>query len=289
MRDFCVIGGGIVGLSTAMRLLTAFPGSSLVVLEKETSLAAHQTGRNSGVIHSGIYYAPGSLKARLCREGLDQTKTFCLANAVPFETCGKHLVATNTAELERMNRLAERALANGVAIERIDGAELKRREPNVTGIGTIFVPDTAIVSYRAVCAAMAAHIRAMGGEIELGVRVDAIREDADAITVSGDCRVWRARQMVACAGLQADRIARLGGLKPDFRILPFRGEYFRLPAKHNDIVSSLIYPIPDPALPFLGVHLTRMIDGGVTVGPNAVLAFSREGYGKLSVQITPPT
>jgi L-2-hydroxyglutarate oxidase len=283
--DFCVIGGGIVGLATAMKLLELNPGATLLLLEKERELAMHQTGHNSGVIHSGIYYAPGSLKADLCKRGERATKEFCTAHGIPFVTCGKTLVATTALELERMEALVGRAAENGIEVERLDADALRRREPNIAGLGALFVPATAIVDYRQVCAAMGGIIRSAGGEIELGARVTGISESADDVTISAGDRTWRAGRLVACAGLQSDRIARLAGLDVTHQIVPFRGEYFRLPEAKSGIIRSLIYPIPDPDLPFLGIHLTRMIDGGVTVGPNAVLGLAREGYPKLALNV----
>ncbi|MEO8560888.1 MAG: L-2-hydroxyglutarate oxidase [bacterium] len=283
--NFCVIGGGIVGLATAMKLLELNPGATLVLLEKERELAMHQTGHNSGVIHSGIYYAPGSLKADLCRRGERATKEFCTTHGIPFVTCGKTLVATTPLELERMEALVGRAAENGIEVERLDAAALGRREPNITGLGALFVPATAIVDYRQVCAAMGRVIRAAGGEIVLGAQVTAIEETADVVTITSGGRTWSAERLVACAGLQSDRIAALAGLPVTHQIVPFRGEYYRLPQKRNGLIASLIYPIPDPDLPFLGIHLTRMIDGGVTVGPNAVLGLAREGYPKLAVNV----
>ena len=283
--DYCVIGGGIVGLATAMKLLEMRPGSSLLLLEKEQALGRHQTGHNSGVIHAGIYYAPGSLKAELCRRGALATKEFCAAHGIPHETCGKMLVATNAIEMKRMEALYERALVNKIDVERIDGAELKRREPNISGLAGLFVKTTGIVDYRLVSEAMGKVVRAAGGQIELGVKVDAIRETAGEVAIGAGERRWSAKQLIACAGLQCDRVARLAGLRIAHQIVPFRGEYYQLPATKKDIVHSLIYPIPDPDLPFLGVHLTRMIDGTVTVGPNAVLGFAREGYSKFSFSL----
>jgi (S)-2-hydroxyglutarate dehydrogenase len=283
--DFCVVGGGIVGLATAMALLERHPGARLVLLEKENALATHQTGHNSGVIHSGIYYAPGSLKADLCKRGERATKEFCTAHGIPFVTCGKTLVATNALELERLEALVGRARENGIEAEHLDDVELRRREPNITGLGALFVPATAIVDYRAVCAAMARVIRDAGAEIELGAEVSAIRESAHDVVVDAGSQRWTAGRLVACAGLQSDRLARLAGLPVTHQIVPFRGEYYRLPSEKNDIIRSLIYPVPDPDLPFLGIHLTRMIDGSVTVGPNAVLGLSREGYPKLAVNV----
>jgi (S)-2-hydroxyglutarate dehydrogenase len=278
--DVGVIGGGIVALATAVSMLEMFPGSSVVVLEKEDGVGRHQTGHNSGVIHAGIYYAPGSLKARLCREGAEATKAFCTENGIPFETPGKLLVATTALELERMHDLEERAGVNGIACERLSAAELVEREPKVVGLGALFVPSTGIVDYRLVCEALRQRVLRLGGEVELGARVDHISETPSSVEVRAGERSWVVRQADACAGLQADRVARLAGLDPEFRIVPFRGEYYQLPVSQNDIVHSLIYPIPDPELPFLGIHLTRMINGRVTVGPNAVLGLSREGYRK---------
>ncbi|MFQ6575546.1 L-2-hydroxyglutarate oxidase [Pseudomonas sp. UM16] len=281
--DYCIIGGGIVGLATAMALLERQPGASLLILEKETSLARHQTGHNSGVIHAGIYYAPGSLKADLCKRGAEATKAFCSEHKIKFDVCGKLLVASTPLEVQRMHALYERSQQNGLKVERLDAAELQRREPNIVGLGGLFLDATGIVDYKQVCQAMARVIQAAGGEVQLSTSVRAIVESGDDVTISSDDKVWRARQLVACAGLQSDRLAALAGVKIDHQIIPFRGEYFRLPASKNDIVNHLIYPIPDPELPFLGVHLTRMIDGSVTVGPNAVLGLGRENYKKFSV------
>ncbi|QXH55218.1 L-2-hydroxyglutarate oxidase [Pseudomonas maumuensis] len=281
--DYCIIGGGIVGLATAMALLTRRPGASLLILEKEASLGRHQTGHNSGVIHAGIYYAPGSLKADLCKRGAQATKDFCTEHGIAFEVCGKLLVASNDLEVQRMQALYERSQQNGLKVERLDASALREREPNIVGKGALFLDATGIVDYQQVCDAMAKVIRQAGGEVRLSTAVRAIQEHADHVAVSADGNTWRARQLVACAGLQSDRLARLAGVRIDHQIIPFRGEYYRLPASKNQIVNHLIYPIPDPELPFLGVHLTRMIDGSVTVGPNAVLGFGRENYRKFSV------
>ncbi|MFK3797169.1 L-2-hydroxyglutarate oxidase [Pseudomonas sp. NPDC088444] len=283
--DYCVIGGGIVGLATAMQLLKERPGSSLALIEKEQELAVHQTGHNSGVIHAGVYYAPGSLKSTLCKKGAQATKEFCEANGIRFETCGKVLVATNAVELERLGALEQRARQNGLEVERLDAATLREREPNIVGKGGLFVPSTGIVDYRQVCHGMAQAIKAAGGEIWLGQTVKEIRESSRDVHVSSEGNSWTASKLVVCAGLQSDRIARLAGLEINHQIVPFRGEYFRLPPSKNRIVNHLIYPVPDPDLPFLGIHLTRMADGGVTVGPNAVLGFAREGYKKFSVDV----
>lgn len=284
--DYCVIGGGIVGLATAMRLLETRPGSSLVVLEKENRLAKHQTGHNSGVIHAGIYYPPGSLKAELCRKGSVATKTFCAENGIRFDVCGKLLVATSAAEVLRMEALYERSRQNGIEVARVGAEELKEREPNVRGQGALLVPSTGIVDYSEICRAMGCRIEALGGEIHLSTRVSGIRETAAAVDIDCEGKSWRAKKLIVCGGLQSDRLAMSAGLSIDHRIIPFRGEYYRLPPEKSAIVRHLIYPIPDPALPFLGIHLTRMIDGGVTVGPNAVIGFAREGYPRLSVDLS---
>ncbi|WP_329414941.1 L-2-hydroxyglutarate oxidase [Nocardia vinacea] len=282
MYDFCVIGGGIVGVATAHRILRRHPGASLVLVDKAEALATHQTGHNSGVIHSGIYYPPDSLKARLCRKGAAWTKEFAAAHGIPFEVCGKLLVATNAAEYRRMLALHERSVSNEVDVELVDTAELTRREPHVTGVGALFVPATGIIDFTRVTNALAEEVRAAGGEIVLNAEVTALTETADAVTAASPAGSWTARTLVVCAGLQADRMAALAGLQTDFRIVPFRGEYYQLPPSRSGLVRTLIYPIPDPNLPFLGVHLSPMIDGTLTVGPNAVLGLAREGYRKSS-------
>ncbi|MEC3914210.1 L-2-hydroxyglutarate oxidase [Nocardia sp. CDC160] len=283
--DYCVIGGGIVGVATAHRILERHPGASLLLVEKAERLGLHQTGHNSGVIHSGIYYEPGSLKARLCVRGAELTKEFAAAHDIPFRVCGKLLVATDAAEHARMLALYERSVTNGVEVELLDAAELVRREPRITGVGALFVPSTGIIDYGRVTRALAAEVRAAGGEVVLGAEITAIVETDSAITISGPAGSWQARRMVVCAGLQADRLARLARLAVDLRIVPFRGEYYTLPPERNDLVHTLIYPIPDPELPFLGVHLSPTIDGELTVGPNAVLGLAREGYRKGSVNL----
>ncbi|GAA5104206.1 L-2-hydroxyglutarate oxidase [Nocardia iowensis] len=280
--DFCVIGGGIVGVATAHRILHRHPGASLVLLEKAAALATHQTGHNSGVIHSGIYYPPDSLKARLCRRGARWTKEFAAAHGIPFQVCGKLLVATDAAEQRRMLALHERSVTNGVAVELIDAAELRRREPRVTGVGALFVPDTGIVDYTRITSALADEVRAAGGQLVFGAEITSLTETDAAVTAAGPAGAWTASTLVVCGGLQADRLARMAGLRNDFRIVPFRGEYYQLPPERAGLVRTLIYPIPDPALPFLGVHLSPTIDGALTVGPNAVLGLAREGYRKGS-------
>jgi L-2-hydroxyglutarate oxidase len=285
MYDYIVIGAGIVGVSTAWQLQRTFPGCSVVVLEKESRPACHQTGRNSGVIHAGVYYTPGSLKARFCKEGNVATKQYCRDHGIRYDECGKLLVATNEKELARMGDLVKRCAENEIYIEELTAQQLKQCEPNITGVGGILVPSTGIVSYREITEKMAALVVDGGGEVRYNGAVVAIEEQADSITVTTGTDRVSGRFLVACAGVMADRVVTMLGIAPDFRIIPFRGDYFLLGAEHNRIVNHLIYPIPDPELPFLGVHLTRMIDGTVTVGPNAVLAFKREGYNRLDFSL----
>ena len=285
MHDFIVIGGGILGLATARELQQRYPGKRVLVLEKEAGPARHQTGHNSGVIHAGVYYKPGSLKARFCKEGNVATKTFCREHGIPFDECGKLLVATNAIELERMQALIGRCAENELPIEVLDAEQLRAREPNIVGVGGIFVPSTGIVSYTRICEKMAEQVVAEGGEVRYNVEIRTIRERADQVELESEQELYIGNFLIACAGLMSDRIVRMLGQTPEFKIIPFRGEYFLLPPQHNRIVNHLIYPIPDPDLPFLGVHLTRMIDGTVTVGPNAVLAFKREGYRKTDFSL----
>lgn len=281
--DYAIIGAGIVGLATAREILRARPGASLVVLDKENEIATHQTGHNSGVVHAGIYYAPGSLKARLCREGAAATKAFCAEHGIPVETCGKLLVATNEIECERLDALYRRSIENNVEVERIGSAELTRREPNIEGRAALFVPSTAIVDYKRIAAMLARTIEEQGGRIELGQRVETIREDTDSVEIESAGRTYRVKALIACAGLQSDRLAEMAGARIDHRIIPFRGEFYTLPKSRAGLIESLIYPVPNPDLPFVGIHLTKTIDGGIIVGPNAVLGLAREGYPKLSV------
>lgn len=285
MYDYLVIGGGIVGASTAMQLGEAYPDARIALIEKEDSLAAHQTGHNSGVIHAGVYYAPGSMKARFCRAGVEATVAFSRRHDIPVVQCGKMIVATEPEELPRMDALKARAEQNGLRIARLGPEELREREPNVRGRGALFVSVTGIADYPAITRAMGDVIAAQGGEVHLGAAVRRIHEDADGVSVETDARSFRTRQLIVCGGLQADRLARMAGLAADFAIVPFRGEYYRLAPRHDRIVNSLIYPVPDPEVPFLGVHLTRMIGGFVTVGPNAVLGLAREGYRKTDVSL----
>lgn len=285
MYDFIVIGGGILGMSTAMQLIKAYPDHKMLVVEKEDALAQHQTGHNSGVIHAGVYYKPGSLKARFCLEGNRATKAFCDEHGIHYEACGKLLVATNDMEMQRMEALWERTRANGLERYWLSADELREREPNITGTGAIFVPSSGIVDFGEVTRAMAREFEHLGGGIQLSSRVTRIDERPHEVVVKTSQGELTTRYLIACSGLMADRIVRMVGKNPGFTICPFRGEYYQLPAQHNRIVSHLIYPIPDPSMPFLGVHLTRMIDGSVTVGPNAVLALKREGYRKSDISL----
>jgi L-2-hydroxyglutarate oxidase len=283
--DVIVIGGGIVGLATAWKIQQRHPGLTITVLEKEPDVATHQTGHNSGVIHSGIYYEPGSLKAILCRRGAEETKQFASTYGIPFRTTGKLLVATSVLEQQRMLALYERAKTNGLDVALIDAAALRRLEPNVRGLGAIEVPVTGIIDYTQMAKTLALQVNSGGGSVITGATVIGIDEATDWVRVETAKGVWQAGRLVACAGLQADRLAALAGIDLDIRIVPFRGEYYQLPTGRAGLVQRLIYPIPDPDLPFLGVHLSPTIDGRVTVGPNAVLGFAREGYRKGSVHL----
>jgi len=281
--DVILVGGGIVGLSTAYRLSERFPTLKLLILEKEPALARHQTGRNSGVIHSGIYYKPGSLKATTCREGKAALEAFCAENGVDFEVCGKTIVALNEAELPALQKIYERGQANGVRCEIIDAAQVKEREPSVNGIKGIQVHETGIVDYVGFCEKIAEILRGRGHQIVLGGKVTGIKETETGVEVETTTGSFTAKYFVNCGGLYSDKIAKLAGLKPKAQIVPFRGEYFQLKPEAEHVCKNLIYPVPDPSFPFLGVHFTRMIHGGVECGPNAVLAFAREGYSKTKV------
>ena len=283
--DYIVVGGGIVGASTALSLITKHPKKQVLLVEKEKSFASHQTGHNSGVIHAGVYYEPGSLKAEFCREGLKETIKFCSLHQIPFHQCGKLLVATNDVELKRMDELYERCKSNDIGAEVLDQNKLNEIEPNVFGIGALLVKSTGIVNYKLITEKMTEQFESLGGEFLLNTKIINLQEDEDRIQVTTPNETFNSRYLVCCAGLMADRIAELLKIKINFQIVPFRGEYFKLPEKHNNLVKHLIYPIPDPSLPFLGVHLTKMIDGSITVGPNAVLGFKREGYSKFNFSI----
>jgi len=284
--DVLIVGGGIVGLATAFRLLQSRPATRLVLVEKEPAAARHQTGNNSGVIHSGLYYKPGSLKAANCRTGYQQLLDFCRSEGIPHELCGKIVVATEASELPRLAELQRRGEANGLAgLRNLSSSEIRELEPHCTGIQGLWVPQTGIVDYTAVAEKYAEKIRTLGGEIVFGQRIEAIRRNDSAIEVSSAHRSWTSRVLVTCAGLHSDRVARLTHPDLPLRITPFRGEYFVLKPSAHHLVRNLIYPVPDPAFPFLGVHFTRMIRGGVECGPNAVFAFGREAYRKTDFNL----
>ncbi|AJR06138.1 L-2-hydroxyglutarate oxidase [Photobacterium gaetbulicola] len=287
--DYIVVGGGIVGVSTAWQLKQRCPSASIIVIEKEGQLASHQTGHNSGVIHAGVYYEPGSLKATLCKAGEKATKAFCIEHHIPFEQCGKLLVATDTAELKRMEALYERCLANEIEVVHLSQEQLKQQEPNISGLGAMLVKATGIVDYKQITTKMAELFVRLGGEITKRTEVKAVEEKPDSVVIEcksdGQPFQLKGKFLISCAGLMADRLTRMMNIDTDFRIIPYRGEYYRLAPQHNHIVNHLIYPIPDPDLPFLGVHLTRMIDGSVTVGPNAVQGWKREGYSNINFSI----
>jgi (S)-2-hydroxyglutarate dehydrogenase len=283
--DAVIIGGGIVGLATGLALLEARPGASAVVLEKEASVAAHQTGRNSGVIHAGLYYKPGSLKARACARGRSLLERFCEAHAVPFERCGKLVVATNDEEVPRLDELERRGKANGLGgVRRIGPEELREHEPHAAGVAALFVPETGIVDYKKVAEAYARELARRGGELRTGALATAISRRDGRVIVETTAGAVEARVLVSCAGLASDRVARMAGLDVDVAIVPFRGEYWMLSPERSHLVKNLIYPVPDPAFPFLGVHFTRRIGGthSVEAGPNAVLSLKREGYTRTS-------
>lgn len=284
--DAIVIGGGILGLATALRILQVRPSTRLTLIEKESSLAQHQTGHNSGVIHSGLYYRPGSLKAINCRAGYEQLLAFCRREAIPHEMCGKIVVATSEVELSRLDELHRRGVANGLeGLRFLQPAEIREIEPHCSGIRGLLVPQTGIVDYAAVAHKYAEKLTGMGAEIALGERILNIRRRGNQVEVSGESSTWTARAAVVCAGLQSDRLARMTEPDLPLRILPFRGEYYKLKQSAPHLVNHLIYPVPDPAFPFLGVHFTRMICGGVECGPNAVFAFGREAYRKTDFNL----
>jgi len=280
--DYAIVGGGIVGLSTALALTERFPQSRIVVIEKEEQFASHQTGRNSGVIHSGIYYKPGSFKAQFCREGNESMISFCREHGVPYDVCGKVIVATDASEIPALERLHTRAIENGLPVQRLTPEQLHEREPHVASVASLLLPSTGITSYRQVSLTYARLAEERGVELRLNTKVTAIRGSHILETARG---VIETRFLINCGGLHSDRIARMSGLDPGVRIVPFRGEYFELKPGKRDLVKHLIYPVPNPAFPFLGVHFTRMIDGSIHAGPNAVLSFKREGYFKTDVSL----
>jgi L-2-hydroxyglutarate oxidase LhgO len=278
-HDIIVVGGGIVGLATAWRVMEARPKVRLLLLEKEAKLAAHQTGNNSGVLHSGLYYKPGSEKARLSVEGLQQMVAFCREHGIAHETCGKIVVATAADEIPRLEQLWQRGNANGLlGLRKLGPEQIKEIEPHAAGIAAIHVPQEGIVDYPGVSEKLGELIRGRGGEIRLNARVQKLQPVAGEWQVQTSAGEFRARFVITCGGLQADRLVRASGQKTAAQVVPFRGEYFKIKPERQHLVRNLIYPVPDPKFPFLGVHFTRLIHGGIEAGPNAVLAFSREGY-----------
>ncbi|MDQ4000076.1 MAG: L-2-hydroxyglutarate oxidase, partial [Actinomycetota bacterium] len=283
MHDFAVIGGGIVGLSTARSLLRRYSGAGVLVLEKEAGWARHQTGHNSGVIHSGVYYKPGSLKARFSKEGGERLVEFCREHGIAYEICGKVIVATEQEEIPSLRNLYERGVKNGLEVEKIGPEELKELEPHATGIAALKVPSTGIVDFVGVTAAFAKMVAREGGELRTGAKVTGISETGDGVELRTPGESFRARVLVNCAGLHSDRVAALSGVEVGAKVVPFRGEYYELEPERRYLVKNLIYPVPDPNFPFLGVHFTRSVEGGVEAGPNAVLGLAREGYKKTDL------
>lgn len=281
--DVIVVGAGIVGLATARALLRSKPGLKITVVDKESTIAAHQTGHNSGVVHAGVYYAPGSRKAVMCRAGKAELEAFAAEHGIPFERCGKLIVAADESERSRLADLLARAQGNGIAGAELVGPERMREiEPHVVGVGALWSPETGVIDFRRVAGALALEIEAAGGEIALGRRVTAIEDRSGELVVETTGGALATRDLIACAGLQADRLAAMTGT-PGPRIVPFRGDYYLLRPEAAAMVKALIYPVPDPRFPFLGVHFTRRIDGEVWAGPNAVLAFAREGYRRRDI------
>lgn len=281
--DIIIIGAGIVGLATAYKILEKEPNKKILVLEKENGVSKHQTGNNSGVIHSGIYYKPGSLKATNCRRGYKYLIDFCDANDIKYDLCGKVIVAVTENEIPQLDKIYDRGIENGLEnLKKLSGEEVREIEPNVAGVAGIFVPQTGIIDYKVVSQKLADIIREKGADIQFGQEVIKINEKTDDIEVITKSSTFSSKLLISCAGLQSDRIAKLTHPELPVKIVPFRGEYYKIKEEKRSLVKNLIYPVPDPAFPFLGVHFTRMIDGEVEAGPNAVLSFKREGYSKFS-------
>lgn len=283
--DIAIVGGGIVGLATAYQLTQRRPGLRVIVHEKEDEVARHQSGHNSGVMHSGIYYKPGSLKALNCRAGKQAMEEFCREQAIPFDICGKVIVAVDEVELPQLERILERGQQNGVQCELIGPERLRELEPHAAGIRAIHVPEAGIIDYAVVARRLAAILAERGGEVRTGFRVTRIEQRGNEVIVASGGRETVARYAVTCGGLHSDRVARLAGADSPARIVPFRGEFYELLPERRELCRNLIYPVPNPNFPFLGVHFTRMIDGSVECGPNAVLAFAREGYRKRDINL----
>ena len=283
MFDVIIIGGGIVGLATGYQILKEFPDKKLLVLEKEKDVGMHQTGHNSGVIHSGIYYKPGSLKVKNCRYGIELLKKFCDNNDIQYEICGKLIVATRDDELPVLANLFERGKENGIkGLMMVAEEEIKDYEPHAVGEASIFCPETGIIDYLKVCQKLSEHINEKG-EIIIGAKVSGITPKTNSILVTTEKAEFHTRFIINCAGLFSDKVSELAGLERKLRIVPFRGEYYMLKKEARHLVKNLIYPVPDPRYPFLGVHFTRTIDGEIEAGPNAVLAWAREGYAKMDI------
>jgi L-2-hydroxyglutarate oxidase len=285
MYDFTVIGGGVIGLSVAMQLGQRYPNARVAVLEKENSWAYHQTGNNSGVIHSGIYYKPGSLKANLCREGCNSLVKFCQDHGIDHEICGKVIVATDAKELVLLENLYQRGLENGIKVAKLAAEQVKEIEPHIDCVAGIRVFSTGIVDYKQVCQKYADLIRLQGGNLYLNTKVERIIERGESQILETNNGIFETRFLINCAGLHSDRVAKLGHVDPHAKIVPFRGEYYELKPEKRYLVKHLVYPVPNPNFPFLGVHFTRMIDGSVHAGPNAVLSFKREGYRKTDFDL----
>ena len=284
--DMVIAGAGIVGLATAYKILETIPNCRLCIVEKEPVVAAHQTGNNSGVIHSGIYYKPGSLKAINCRKGRNMLLDFCNENNILYEICGKVIVATSPEEFPSLYNLYNRGIENGLeGLKLLSGEEIKEYEPHAEGLKGLYVPQTGIIDYKIVCEKLADLIQEKGGTIFFENRIMNIRSESDSIAILTNREVFETKNLITCCGLQSDRIAKMTNPELDIKILPFRGEYYTIKKEKRDLVKNLIYPVPDPLFPFLGVHFTRMIDGKVEAGPNAVFAFAREGYNKFDFDV----
>jgi L-2-hydroxyglutarate oxidase len=280
-RNILIVGGGIVGLATAFRLGERFPGARITLLEKENGVGRHQTGHNSGVLHCGLYYKPGSVKARLAVEGIRQMVAFCSENAIPHEVCGKLVVAADESELPRLKALAERGAANGLeGLRWLTPAEMREIEPHVGGVAALRVPQEGIVDYPKVCEVLAGKLAAQGTRVVTSARVTRLRANGTGWVAETGAGEFEGDFVINCGGLHSDRVAEMAGERREVRILPFRGEYYKIRPERQSLVRNLIYPVPDPAFPFLGVHFTRLIHGGIEAGPNAVLATAREGYHK---------
>jgi L-2-hydroxyglutarate oxidase len=286
MRSVCIVGGGLVGLGTAYRLTERYPSLRVTLLEKEAAVGAHQSTHNSGVLHAGLYYKPGSIKARLAVTGIRQMVAFCRAENIPLDVCGKLVVAATAEELPRLDELLRRGQANGLqGLRRLGPAEMRKIEPNVGGIAAAHVPEEGIVDYQQVCDRLAARVRERGANVALNAKVTRLARQSGVWVATTDAGEYSAEFVINCAGLHSDRVAALAGSQRTVRIVPFRGEYYQLKPARQGLVRNLIYPVPDPKFPFLGVHFTRLIHGGIEAGPNAVLAFAREGYRLTTVNL----